>query len=367
MKVAYMIGSINRGGTETLILDVLKRAKELPFKCVFLHRHGGEMEDEFKKVEEVREYMLTPRHGNYIKYLFQLRKILKEESVDIVHAQFWLDCIYAKLATIFTDVPIILSFHGFFLKTGLQRVMTYISILFADQIIFVSDFEKKMYEDHYGKCLRKKSHVVYNGVDFNKIICRIDEQERDSECINICMIGSFGGVRNHEEMLKIVAQVKLRINKRINFYIVGGVAKNGKKIFETCLTEMEMIPDVFYMGVRNDVPDLLSKMDAYFYSTREDTFGISVVEAIASELPVLVNDNPVMKEITDNGELALLYETGNIEDGVQKAETLICNINDYKILSKKNAKKIREKFSIERHIHCLCNIYQLIKNKTYGK
>jgi len=34
MKVAYLLGSLNRGGTETLVLDVFKKASQAPFQVM---------------------------------------------------------------------------------------------------------------------------------------------------------------------------------------------------------------------------------------------------------------------------------------------------------------------------------------------
>lgn len=38
MKVAYLLGSLNRGGTETLLLDVFRSADKAPFSFVGIHR-----------------------------------------------------------------------------------------------------------------------------------------------------------------------------------------------------------------------------------------------------------------------------------------------------------------------------------------
>ncbi|MFC2425947.1 MAG: hypothetical protein ACFNUT_05350, partial [Bacteroidota bacterium] len=41
MKIAYMLGSLNRGGMETLLLDVFKNARIAEYSFIGIHRKGG--------------------------------------------------------------------------------------------------------------------------------------------------------------------------------------------------------------------------------------------------------------------------------------------------------------------------------------
>jgi glycosyltransferase involved in cell wall biosynthesis len=62
-----------------------------------------------------------------------------------------------------------------------------------------------------------------------------------------------------------------------------------------------MQPDV-------DVPSLLKTISCYVYASNQDTFGISVVEAIISGVDVICSNTAVFMEITHNGEFARLSE-----------------------------------------------------------
>ena len=89
----------------------------------------------------------------------------------------------------------------------------------------------------------------------------------------------------------------------------------------------------------------------------------SRVEALASGLPVLVNDWAVMQEVTYNGEYACLYATGDENDLYVQFSQLISNL--HKNNQKGAAIAVRQVYSIENHIQQLKQQYKTIKSSSY--
>ena len=122
------------------------------------------------------------------------------------------------------------------------------------------------------------------------------------------------------------------------------------------------LKNVHFLGGREDVPELLKTMDGFVYSTEHDTFGIAVIEAIAAGVPVIVNDWDVIMEITNHGEWATIYPTG---DAAQLAETMKQLIEQpvgYMKKAKEYAKQVRRKYSIENHIERLSAMYDKVNS-----
>ena len=76
-----------------------------------------------------------------------------------------------------------------------------------------------------------------------------------------------------------------------------------------------------------------------------------------SGVPVLVNDFEVMREITQDGTLATLYKSNNIEDCSEKMLELINHIDEYKEMAKTKVQKVKELYSIDNHINSLMHLY----------
>ena len=169
MKVAYLLGSLNRGGTETLLLDVFRSADKAPFSFVGIHRKGGAYKEDFYATRPVF-LQCAPAHHNIFGYIRQLRRLLQEQQVTIVHAQQYIDALYAKLATRGTNIKVVETFHGYdYGSNRMEQVLIQMSILWSDAVCFVSEAQRRYYLQKYKFHNPAKTHVVYNGIDFSKL------------------------------------------------------------------------------------------------------------------------------------------------------------------------------------------------------
>jgi glycosyltransferase involved in cell wall biosynthesis len=366
MKVAYLLGSLNRGGTETLLLDCFQNSAQAPYNMIGIYRKDGTLSSAFKQTNS-KLLKLTPRYFFDINYLLRLRKILKQEQVSVVHAQQALDALYAKLASIGCNRKIILTFHGFDFKNKvLDKIIYRLIIKNTDCNIFVSNVQRKYYTKKY-KLEDKRQQVVYNGISFSKfkedVLLDIrKELNIQPTTLLLAMVGNFVPVRDQLSVCRFLNTLTKQ-KVPFNFLFVGKKDKTETWRFDNCVEYCEqhnLLDKVHFLGGRDDVPAILSQLDAFVYSSEYDTFGIAVIEAIASGIPVFVNDWVVMREITENGKLAVLYKTKDENNLNQKFIHYMQNKSLYLAQAKQSAIEVKRKFSIENHINHLYNLYQFI-------
>jgi len=376
MKVAYLLGSLNRGGAETLILDVFHNSDKAPFEMIGIHRKGGAYMDDFYKAGPKMIQCALKRYS-FFRYLWHLHQILIKEKISIIHAQYWLDAIYARLASIGLDVSIVLTFHGYkgYETKHLKSLQYKIAMYAADKLCFVSQYQKKQYASRYGDIVEHRGCVLYNGIDFEKfeyntkIPCSV-LPENHKGSIKLCMVGSFNSVRNQKI---IVEALNSLVNEEkiipMEFYFIGGKYIGEEYRYDECLLycQEHHLDNVHFLGSRGDVPALLHQMDGYVYSTLNDTFGIAVVEALVARLPIVVNDHPVMKEVCaintiDSNCAIRFFRTGEIGDCAEKIQELLSNIETNKKQLQADCQlsvnAIKHKYNIDTHIQQLYLIYQ---------
>lgn len=364
MKVALFLGALNRGGAESLVCDVLRRGNSLPFDVCCLYRKEGDYSEEFHGTRA--QFIKVPRAGGMLRYLFALRKAVLKNHIDIVHAQTPSNALVCAFALLLTKVTIVTTFHGFPFSDApkLYRSLVYRR---SRRIVCVSGYEKSVYEKKWNLPARNKLCVVYNGIDFSKLDSPTSDSSSsivtDKNVLNMIMVGSFRSGRSQYFVCEVANELRKK-NIPFDLFFAGRREPSEPQRYDSCIEFCEkhgLTERVHFLGGRNDIPSLLRQMDLFIYASEHDTFGIAVLEAMASDLPVIVNDWAVIKEVSGDGKYATLYETNNLEDClskilafIQKRATSSESLKeDYSRISK----KIRELYSIENHIHGLHGIY----------
>ncbi|MFT3754074.1 MAG: glycosyltransferase [Paludibacter sp.] len=375
MKVAYLLGSLNRGGTETLLLDVFRNVSSNHLEAMGVYRKTGVYENEFL-TSGVSMHNL-PVGRNPISYLCRLRKVLKTNNVSVVHAQQPIDAFYARMACVGMRIKVVLTFHGYDYSDGHtgSAVLRYI-IHRTDRNIYVSDTQRGYYQNKY-KLKAEKQCVVYNGISFDKLNITHRMTLSQSVTANLkaelqlpedtLLLGSVGNFNRVRDQLTICRFLKLLNDAGIDFHFVfaGKRVDSMPDLYDRCATfcrDNGLGKSVSFLGVRNDVPAILYQLDAFVYSSDHDTFGIAVAEAMVTGVPVFVNDWEVMNEITDSGRYATLYNSKDEQDLLRKFMLFLQSKAEYQAKGKLAAAFVHEKYSIEKHIDNLKIVYNSVIN-----
>jgi glycosyltransferase involved in cell wall biosynthesis len=363
MKVAYLLGSLNRGGAEVLALDVLRESKNSEIEFICIHRKNGSLFSSFKALK-INTFQCQFKNKLDISYFFKLRRLLKQQKVEIVHAHQVLDALMAHIATLFTTIKVLQTFHGhgFNAKPFMLAMRGFILKINAANI-FVSHSQYKSYLSRFD-IKDKRNLVLYNTIDFSKFNQLTNSNFRKELGIdrNVLLSGSVGNFTNGRDQLVICKFLSLLHKKGIHFYHIFAGAKSNAEpgLYKQCVDfcqKNNLSKNVLFLGSRNDVPEILGQLDAFVYSTVHDTFGIAVIEAIASETPVFVNDWEVMKEITENGKYANIYQSKNEYDLMHHFTKFLSSRKVFKLKAKNASKYVHNKFTIENHILELTKIY----------
>ncbi len=329
LKVLHIIGSLNIGGAENLLLDLARYAygnadSPVEFRIVYMHSSLPERVELFSSVLVDKPVHIPCSKGaaSTFRFIKTLRKYIIANKIDEIHCHNNVDAYWACFASRFTGVKrIVLTVHGLNLNfrflsgkmggfAGLER-----SLLKRLSIKYVSGVTQDFYRRKYG-WRELEGEVVYNGIDWRRFECakkcRMEDEAwmRDGRAVFL-MAGSF----NPSSRLQILvcrALAKLRNEGPLPFVFVFAGAKNPQypHLYDECTAFCRdtclLDKDVFFLGGRSDIPSIMASVQGYVYASESDTFGLSVVEAAGCGLPVVCSDIPALGEVLGNGKYGTL-------------------------------------------------------------
>ena len=123
------------------------------------------------------------------------------------------------------------------------------------------------------------------------------------------MVARLDPIKDQATLIRAFAQV-VKEHPRAELWLVG----DGTRAAELCeLAAAEGVADgVVFWGPRSDVPELLGQMDVFAFSTsRDEGFGIALIEAMAAGLPVVASDVPACREVLGSGAAGVLVPPGD--------------------------------------------------------
>lgn len=318
----------------------------------------------------IKTYRITqgkiPKTGNLgtaIAFRQGLRKIyreiIKEEKIDIVHLH---SCIWGGLAGSFIAkklrVPLVItehsSYYGRFNVNFFERQIIKYSFKNASKVISVSNYLKEIISKYYSGNI----DIIPNMVDCNKFLyCKSENKISSGKFtfLSLCY-------------LKINKAVDILIRAFSEYFkgenVVLVVAGDGpeKANLEKLALELEISDQIIFKGAlsREEVKNEMSNCNAFVLPSRFETFGVVLIEALASGKPIISTRNGGANDIV-NDLNGILVDIDNIEELGEKMYYMYKNYNKY------DSYKIRELcndiYSKERVIQKLLNIYEEFNGK----
>ncbi len=115
---------------------------------------------------------------------------------------------------------------------------------------------------------------------------------------------------------------------------------------------------VFWLGEREDVPELMRALDALLLPSREEPFGRALIEAMALSVPVLATAVGGPAEIVSDGREGYLLEPGEPQAWADAVERLVARPDGGAELGRAGRRRVEHEFTIERHVAATLAVYE---------
>lgn len=302
MNILQIVPELKSGGVERGTVDLAKYLRKAGHKSVVVSA-GGPLVNDLTSAGVIH-YALPVHRKNPISLIRSVRaltKIVKLESIDVIHARSRVPALAAFIASRRTHVPFVTTCHGFYQRHWLSRVMGWGKI-----VIVTSHIIGRHMRENFG-VPQRKLRLIPRGVNFEEFKISPDAEARRSGEVIIGLIGRLTPIKGHRLFLKAMARVA-RVYPGIKVQLVGEAAKPQYLEELLALTRhLGLSQCVEFLGTRYDVPQLLSKMSILVVpSVGEEAFGRVAIEAGACGVPVVATQMGGLVDIIENEKSGLL-------------------------------------------------------------
>lgn len=304
IRVLHVFGRLDRGGAETMVMNLYRKIDRTSVQFDFiLHT-----QEECSYNEEVRRLggriFSIPQYtaATAMRYRKMWRRFFDEHpEYRILHSHVRSTAaLYLPIARRHHMITIIHSHNtssGKGIRAAIKNIMQFPLRYQADVLLACG---RSAGEWLYGKraCASERFHILPNAVELEKfryvqaVRYRIRKELscQDTELV-IGHVGRFEEQKNHKFLLKVYAQIhRHRPDSRLLLI--------GEGLLEAEIRQwakrLNLEESVYFMGNRNDVHKLMQAMDIFLFPSLFEGLPVTVVEAQASGLPVLMSD-----QITD--------------------------------------------------------------------
>ena len=311
-------------------------------KSNFRFEQVDEFHDFCNKNEVVIHSIDMPRNParlySLFKSYFQMSKIFNELNFGLIHSHTPTGGLLGRLISKRYSIINIYTAHGFHFYKGAPLInwLVYYPIekwlsLYTNSIITIN------YEDNdiVNKWKNVKSFYI-PGVGFNYDKFFFRRENKEYKKINLLSVGELNKNKNHSFVIDALA----RLNDRFTYFIAGD--GEFKRTLLDKIEQTHLQKEIKLLGFKNDLPDVYQNADIFIFPSKREGLSVSLMEAMASGLPVLASDIRGNRDLIDQGEGGYLFDLNDKEDFLVKLIELINN----KILRDKMGRYNQDKAKI---------------------
>lgn len=308
IRVLQVIGIMNRGGAETMIMNLYRKIDKtkIQFDFVVHTTEKGAFDDEIQsyggRIFHCPKYV-GKNHFVYKKWWNDFFEINAQNYVA-VHGHIGSTAsIYLSSAKKYKLFAIAHSHNTdgrLTLKNRLYKVISYSTRNTADYFFACSYAAGK---DRYGSRVAENSEiftVLNNAVDTDCFLFNTDFRKQirkefhiNDDKIIVGHIGRFNLQKNHSFLIDIAYEA-IKINKNVVFMLVGGGDLENE--IKCKAASLGISENIIFTGVREDVNKFYQAFDLFLFPSFFEGLPVTLVEAQTSGLTCLVSDT-ITKEV----------------------------------------------------------------------
>lgn len=354
--IIHIIYNLGRGGAETMLVKVVKELTDYNNIVVTLfpqNHFGDELQcDKF--------YCLNLTSVLQIPFsVKRLKKIIDKNNPDIIHTHLFWPTVLARLATP-KNIPLLTTIHAF-IANSVEYKKWYIRWLDKatykrrnNIIITVANGALTEYFQ-FLKLKPYKAYALHTFADIKIFNSDNKISKKEDGVFKMISVGALRKQKNHRYLLEAFKQLD---NSKFQLDIYGAGPLHNE--LKSVINKNNL--NVHLKGEVSNIERIIDQYDLFVMSSTFEGFSLSVLEAMAMRIPLLLSDIKSFREQCEDA--AVYFDLDKNIDFKNKAEMLATDPVYLNKLSSGGYDRVTKNFTLQQHMEGLRKIYSdVINNK----
>lgn len=297
----------------------------------------------------------------------------RNEGLDLVHVHYAIPhatsaWIAEEMLRQERDLKIVTTLHGTDITlVGLHpsfQAITQFSILRSHGLTSVSEFLKDRTVADFN-VPRERIRVIPNFIDpdifrRDKKPCHRATLAPDGERI-VMHISNFRPVKRVTDVVEVFAGISREVPARL---VLVGDGPERPRAMEKA-EELGVRERILFLGKHQSVDELLACADLFLLPSKNESFGLAALEAMACGTPVIASNMGGLPEVVTHGETGFLFPLGAVEEMADAGTSLLKDDARWKDFSRAARADAVERFSNHRVVPMYERLYMDVINEDF--
>lgn len=370
VRIAQVITGLPLGGGGQVIWTISRKLDKARFDMdIFCVIEGGDLVFDIERMGfKVKIMAGTYDHKRFFPYsitkILRLSDELKKGQYDIVHTHLYQADVIGRVAAILAGIPrIVKSLHNMGMwKTTKHLIVDRLLLRRTAKVICCSNYQKEVVVKQES-LPETKVETIYHGVDLERFKLLNDRHSYaktvrlNAELLTIGTVGRMINSKGQIHFLNAIPAI-LSEHPHAQFVIIG-----DGPIRRHLFSAVENTPyreKIHFLGSRSDIPQLLTLMDVFVFPSLSEGLGISVLEAMASGLPVVASNIRPLSEMIIPENTGLLVKTEDPADLAGAVNRLLRDEDLRRDMGNRGRERVKQYFTDEQMVRQIENLYQAL-------
>lgn len=354
VNVLHIVLSLQVGGLEKFVLDLIDKYSPNIKPFIVCLEGKGELGREYDHLDIIE---LDKASGISLKIIWKLVNLSRELSIDVIHTHNPGPHFYGAITGFLTNRPVIHTKHGRNYPSDKKKVyLNKISSLLTKKIVAVSQNAADVCL-FVEKISSSKVTVILNGVDTKLFHPGKFDNEQEHRLVRIGIVARLSAEKDHQTLL-IACKLLAVQTSCFHLEIIGDGPL--RDTLEKTVRALGIETYVSFSGMRHDVAELLRQLDVFVLSSTTEGISLTLLEAMATKLPVVATNVGGNPEVVIDNETGYLVPSQNPDEMARKLLLLINDKNLRLQMGEKGCARVNSQFSIKETTRMYEELYSSI-------